>query len=209
MGIVREVVSVFSGNVFLTVMLCVGSALLLFAMVLGYVCNDAGIYVSVWVTIVCLAGVALLWSEAGIKKGITCLALLTSFGGVGHLLLFGILLFKKRLQERRERRAEATRRLSYALPDRDNSYVKARLQTALNAPEEAGAEKYNFTLAHARKLLAKIKESPLTAVERLETEEMSRLLALYVQKERWTADDLRIANELFARILKLSGKYAV
>lgn len=205
----QELVRMFSENDFLTVTLCVGVALLLFSMVLGYVCNDAGLYVSVWVTIVCLAGVALLWSGAGIKKGITCLALLTSFGGISHLFLFSFLLFKKRLQNRRERRAEATRRLSYVLPDRDNAYVKARLQTALNAPEEETSEKHNFTLAHARKLLARIKESPLTAVERLETEEMSRLLALYVQKERWTADDLRTANELFARILKLSGKYAV
>ena len=96
--------------------------------------------------------------------------------------------------------------MQYTLPQ--NEYVRSRLQTVLEGAEEE-KEKRECKLSYARRLLAKVKEAPLTVAEKLEAEELGKALALFVQRDRWTAEDMRRANDLFARILKLSGKYTI
>jgi hypothetical protein len=65
------------------------------------------------------------------------------------------------------------------------------------------------SLSHAQKLLARLKEMPLSTADRLETEEMSRLIGAYTQKEALTTGDMRTVNDTFAYLLKLSAKYAL
>ena len=49
----------------------------------------------------------------------------------------------------------------------------------------------------------------MTVAERLQIEEMEKILALYYDKKEWTAEELRSVNELCSSLLKISAKYAV
>jgi hypothetical protein len=77
--------------------------------------------------------------------------------------------------------------------------------------EEAFSEKWKLgaKLGYARKMLAKIKEAPLSPVERIDVEEIARLVALYGRKEKWSAADVKSVSEIFSRLLKLSAKYDI
>lgn len=106
------------------------------------------------------------------------------------------------------------RDLEYALPQKDNEYIRSRLNTVLRASEEVSCErdegyKETVRLSYARKLLARVKQAPLSVAERLETEEIGRAFALYLAKEEWNASDYRTVNGLFSVLLKLSAKYSV
>ena len=103
------------------------------------------------------------------------------------------------------------RRVEYTLPDRDNSYVRARLSTALRGDMGAEEERTEYTvcLSYARELLAKLKAAPLTQAERLETDGLEGVFSLYFHKSKWSANDLRAVNGACARLIKLSAKYAV
>lgn len=145
-----------------------------------------------------------------------CVALFGVAGGAAYLALAVAISVRERIGRRRLERAERARRLQYALPDRENSYVRARLNTALKAEEgirgeERAERKYKreIDLRYARKLLSEVKEKPLSKAERLEVEDMSRVLALYKEKEAWTAADLRAVNDTCSYLLKLSAKYSV
>ena len=103
------------------------------------------------------------------------------------------------------------RRVEYTLPDRENSYVRARLSTALRGDMGAEEERTEYTvcLSYARELLAKLKAAPLTQAERLETDGLEGIFSLYFHKSKWSANDLRAVNGACARLIKLSAKYAV
>lgn len=108
-----------------------------------------------------------------------------------------------------KRRIARVRRVEYVLPDRENSYVRARLSTALRsdgAEEEEKAD-YAVCLSYARELLAKLKAAPLTQAERLETEGLEGVFSLYFHKPKWSANDLRAVNGACSRLIKLSAKY--
>ena len=210
MEILRELSSVFRENGFLTVVFFCGGGGILLSAVLGYLFKDTGVYTALWSMVLGLSSLALLWGRGGLKTGITCFALLSTLGGGGYLALFSALAIKKAVSERKRRRLESVRKLCYALPDRENSFVRNRLQTALSVPEtEETGMKRQFDLGYARTLLSKVKSAPLSVAERLETDEINRLFGLYLKKDEWTASDYRAANEVLARLLKLSAKYAV
>lgn len=106
-----------------------------------------------------------------------------------------------------------TRRVEFTLPERENSYVRARLHTALRTDglqnTQEAREEFTVCLGYARELLAKVKGAPLSQAERLELEELEKLFALYFCKPKWTAYELRTVNDGCSRLLKLSAKYAV
>ena len=138
------------------------------------------------------------------------------FGGLTYLLLFLALSARRAVLERRRLRAETERRIQYTLPERDNTFVRARLHTALRSDNAFNAytggentQKRSVRLAYAKTLLSKAKEAPLTVAERLQIEEMEKILALYYDKKEWTAEELRSVNELCSSLLKISAKYAV
>lgn len=151
-------------------------------------------------TEICIAlGVAVLMS-----------VLVSSFW---YFLTLFIWLCRKRIQKRRARRAELTRRLQYTLPDRENSYVRARLNTVLQVPQERDYKRSDsgepVRLSYAKKLLARVREEELSAAERLQAEDIGKTFAAYLQKPSWNSADLRVVNDTFAALLKLSAKYAV
>ncbi len=115
---------------------------------------------------------------------------------------------KARARAKKRARIQAARRLEYTLPDEHNEYVRERLQTTLSTKErkETGAF---VQVRYARRMLTLLKSSALSPVERLDVEEMEKALALYDEDKRWNGEAMKVVNEIFARLLKLSAKYEI
>ncbi|MBO5412590.1 MAG: hypothetical protein J6A38_05885 [Clostridia bacterium] len=213
----------FQQSTAFTAIVCVASGALVIAGVAGYVLKNAGYYGAIALMTCGGVCIAILSGGVGWRAGVACLSLLAIFGGGVYLALYSVLAVRKHILARRKRREEITRQLQFTLPDRENAFVRSRLQTALHVDDERLEEVWesveenalkekkekSFRVEYAYRLLAKVKTAPLSVAERLQTDEMSKTLAVYMQKERWTANDLRVVNELFAGLLKLSAKYAV
>lgn len=193
-------------DLFISVLVGTGIAIVVAAFLLSLWLKSEGLYFALLVTAFSFAVLSVICNGESGRVCIFSLSVLVVIGGVGYLFLFGILRICKYRVKRKEERAERLRKVEYTLPK--NEYVRSRLEKVLDGEDEELAKR-ECKLSHARKLLAKVKEAPLSVAERLETEELGRALALFVQKDRWTAVDMQRANELFARILKLSGKYAI
>lgn len=116
-----------------------------------------------------------------------------------------------RKKQKREEMKERERRLQFTLPDKNNVYLRMRLNTVLRSGVNVEETEHlnGVCFLHAQTLLAKIKEAPLSPAERLETEELSALFQMYKDKEKLTAAEVQTVNQTFSRILKLSAKYAV
>ena len=111
-------------------------------------------------------------------------------------------------KEKKEKRNEY-RALQVALPERENRYVRTRLESVLHAGEKDVDGVWKTEFAYARSLLAKLKAAELSTVDRLQVDELGRLLAVYGKKEKLSASDLPLINDAFAIILKMSAKYGV
>ncbi len=135
-------------------------------------------------------------------------------GGVVALLFILAVLIAGvawlRYRKRKKRAREKYRReIEYALPDRENTFVRDRLQTALRVPpKEEYRVETDFCFTHAQTLAVRIGESArATQIEKLELEETLRMIESYENKTRFSASDVRRINDAFNRILKLSAKY--
>ena len=127
-----------------------------------------------------------------------------------HLLFHAAQWWKRRKERKKRERENAARRSQFVLPDRDNTFVQARLYTALQPIEnEQGEKKEEFRFEYARKLLTKLKNAPLSATERLQADDLEKTLGLCLQKERLQADEIRLISDTCAAVLKLAAKYAV
>ena len=183
------------------------------AALLAFLLKDRALFLSFSAIVSGVAYAFIIGAEEGeTATSLGVSALLVGFGlsYSATLIAFNI---RSKVLKRRIQREEMLRKLKFTLPDKDNSYVKNRLNTVLQ-PEsklepEPDGEKKTFRLEHARQLLAKIKEAPLTRAERLEMEELSKLFNAYLKKYKWTSEDVRLLNEMFAYLLKLSAKYSV
>ena len=211
----------FGGNTVLTVVFFVGISVLVATAIVGRCLRSTGVYTAFAALIISVLWLALAICGVSFSVGTSLIALLAAISGVGYLTLAASLALQERRIKRKLARADIERRLQFTLPQKDNTFIRERLNTVLRAPEKeektdvlneaddgVGATE-NFRLSHARTLLAKLRETSLSAADRLETEEMSRLLATYMKKNRLTADDLRTINDTFVGILKLSAKYSV
>ena len=183
------------------------------AALLAFLLKDRALFLSFSAIVSGVAYAFIIGAEEGATAtSLGVSALLVGFGlsYSATLIAFNI---RSKVLKRRIQREEMLRKLKFTLPDKDNSYVKNRLNTVLQpeskAEPELDGEKKTFRLEHARQLLAKIKEAPLTRAERLEMEELSKLFNAYLKKYKWTSEDVRLLNEMFAYLLKLSAKYSV
>lgn len=136
---------------------------------------------------------------------------LLTAAGIIYLFAAGGLLAKQKAWERCARKFEQERRLQYGLPDRENAYVQARLNTVLRMDErqERLAVTERVDLGYAKKMLSAVLEKPLSAGERLQAEDIGKSLGVYMQKSRWSTDDLRTVNDIFSVLMKLCAKYSV
>ena len=137
--------------------------------------------------------------------------------GVFYGLLFAYVAVKNNIKERRARREEEKYRLQFVLPDKENAYLQDRLRTALNVVEcegkkgdfSADKESVGVRLRYTRRMVAKLKETALSPIERLDIEEMASTLVLMERKGKWSSAEVKMINEIFSRLLKLSAKYEI
>ena len=165
----------------------------------------------------CLLGcydLALMAYEHSLQAALACNLTVGIVVCVCFLCLLFVFWLREKHAQKQRRFAEKCRDLKYTVPDRENNYVRTRLQTTLSHPHIESAEiKDDKTpilhLEYVKKLLVSIRNAPLSMTERLETEDMATLFNAYLCKSKWTAEDVRAVNDLFSRLLKLSAKYAV
>ena len=139
----------------------------------------------------------------------TCVSFILAFC-VAMYFVHAMVALQKRKRREKLRCSEVERRLQYTLPQRENMYVRERLDTALQVQSgEENEKKMKVRLGYARALLYKVQAAPLSTAERLQVEEMAKAFPLYREKETWTAEEVRGVNEWCAALLKLSAKYTV
>ena len=129
----------------------------------------------------------------------------------GFFWLFVFYLFSLCFR-RRKKRKRVNRELKFALPDRENTFVRSRLSTVLNVEfceAEKQEEKLAIECSQALKMLDKISSAPLSTAEKIEVGQMQGDLRAFEEKERFSAKEVSSINEKFARLLKLSAKYGV
>lgn len=129
-----------------------------------------------------------------------------------------VMLLKERAQKRRDRRMKDSREAVFTLPDRENTFVRDRLNTSLRAETddsaaentgEYGLEESKLRLNHVRELLTKLKAADLSPSDRLEAEGISRMITLYATKNLLSGKEVRELNDCLSVILKMTAKYAL
>ncbi len=205
--------SLFDGEQTLAILAGALIAFLVFCFLVGYFAKSAGLFAALaWLGVGCDCMVAQGYdcSEKGVRA-------LLFFGGAvaggSYVLLFLFLWMGKKRRERKELRAQAARKIRYALPEKYNSYVRDRLHTALQTREEEedffSPEEIGVRLGYAKWTAGKLKESALSLVERAEVDEMLKLLSAFAAKAAWSKSEMRAVNDIFARLLKLSAKHEI
>lgn len=119
--------------------------------------------------------------------------------------------WKEKIRLKKALKEQAKRTLQFTLPDKENAFIRERLQQALNTTDAENTQKAQtcFEFLYAQKLLVKISEKALNTPERLEILEMQKFFSAHLQQPTWNVNDVRAVNDCFSRILKLSAKYEV
>ena len=129
---------------------------------------------------------------------------------VTSLFIGGILRVKSRVEKRRQARRAIERKLKFTLPERENTFIQARVNTALNPETQNVVNQPTepIPLSHALALLADLREKQLSTADGLTCAELSAILSLYKEKSLWTSKDSQDINVALAGILKLTAKYS-
>ena len=116
-----------------------------------------------------------------------------------------------KIRQKKAAKIQAQRTVKMMLPDKENSFVRERLQQAMHITDIKDLPRAQtfFRFLYVQKLLVKISEQPLTTPERLEVMEINKFLGANLHQQNWSIDDVRAVNDCFARVLKLSAKYEV
>ena len=213
MFFLQEFIPLFSENK-TAIFICGGYLIFLcFALILSVYCGGERAF-SAWHTLSGGVVTACVFAcNMTMRASCVWIACLYALGGIFQLILLACMAAKQKRKLRAARREEELRTLRFTLPDKDNSYVRARLNSVLQEKPVADADEKPsfraFDLAYAQKLSQKLKEAPLTFAERMQAEELSKLFRLYGEKRQWSVGDGQTLNEAFSALLKLSAKYAV
>lgn len=146
-------------------------------------------------------------------QALAAIAWIAALGGCVRLAALGALSLRRALARKRARRREKLRAVQYTLPERSNTYVRARLHTALQPEEEdqetpiSPSERRRF--AYTESLLVQLRNAALGAAERLRAEELASAFVAYMHKAEWSAEDVRSVNEICAAVVRLAAKYEV
>ncbi len=114
------------------------------------------------------------------------------------------------VRKKRKKKTPPARELQFTLPDRENTFVRARLSTVLNrdfVANEEQKERLALDFTQALRMLEKIKTSPLSPAEQIEVSQLHVDLSGFARKELFSPREATNINDSFSRILKLSAKY--
>ena len=201
----------FEGNSRFAAMAIAIFYLTVLSAVVGICLKSMGLYwalclLFVGVGVVCFLSFGLAWEKLAYM-----LAVEGSAVGLGYAVAYVCLELLRIKKRRKEERQERKRGVQFTLPDRENRYLRDRLHTSLQTEEWCFQDRRSALarMSYARRMISLIKASPLTPVERIDVEEMARLLALYDKKGRWNGADVKALSEIFSRLLKLAAKYEI
>ena len=158
----------------------------------------------------CTCFFAYLCSDGGRVACATVGLLFCAAFGLTYPVLLAALEIARRHAERKKQRQAQARLSAFVLPDKDNEYLRDRLRTSLCVKEEGTVRTEEaFQLPYVRRVLTKLKAKDLSPADRVEVDRISSEITAYAYEERLTNGQLRLLNDHFARLLKLSTKYAV
>lgn len=179
------------------------------AAILAFIMRSPSVYAALSAVLGGALVGGLLQAKVGMEAVCVSLSAFAVCGGVIYLFFFCAFALRRLRVEWKKQRAEMAKRVQYTLPQRENTYVRQRLDVALNGPQDEETWQGTVPLGYARELLGKVQAAPLSVGERLQTEELGKVLTLYKGKENWTASELSGLNDVCAFLLKLSAKYTV
>lgn len=165
-----------------------------------------------------IAGIALLlglWQEVGPENLQIAGGVCAVVGGGIYFVAYVVASFARVKRKKRIKKEERYRQLQFALPERENAYIRARLNGALRSDIADNLENEDATsgrkteFSYARRLLSKLRAADLSVTDRLQTDNLGGLLALYDKKNGLSSSDLQAVNDCFAVLLKLAAKYDV
>lgn len=191
-------------------LLLVALGVFLLAAAFAFAFKHTGIYAAAAFAMFGVCVLTAIYGNLSIRSGIVCLALVAMLGGGIYFLLFSVIALHRACLKRKRRKMERFRRLEYTLPEWSNAFIRTRLNTVLQVPEEVEEEaEPPIRLSHARRLLAGLKNAPLSMAERLQLDELDAALSAYSHKAEWSKEDVRAVNELCFAVVKLFAKYSV
>ena len=126
-------------------------------------------------------------------------------------LLFAVCKAKEKIKKRRLQREEVRKNLQFTLPERDNEFIRTRLNTVLK-DKEGKVDLFfcnDFRFSYIKKLICGLKGRSLSPADRLKTEEYAGIIGAYAGKENWSLDEMENLNEILSAVLKLSAKYSL
>ena len=140
----------------------------------------------------------------------TCLLLVAVKALLQFLLVLCIDLFSWRAEKNRKKREEG-RALLFTLPDKENDFLRERLQDSLSPENQKNVtvSTSDLQMEYMRKCIFKLKRAKLSPADRLAIENYSRVITAYATKEEFSTQELHGLNDAFSALLKLSAKYAV
>ena len=125
-------------------------------------------------------------------------------------LAFSLALFvrnKRRL--RRWKQLHVHRNCQFTLPDKDNKYLRQRLQTALSCEKSEEPRQVGVCGDYARERVMKLKGAGLSTVDELRLNDLAKGLEMLLMKEKLTATEQADLNVSLSALLKMSAKYGV
>ncbi len=198
-------------NAVLTVAVGAALGLVTFASIASAITDSFGVWFGIGGMLGGGALLCALFANITAREGAVLLAIFAIHAGavfaVAQIITWSI-HSKRRKREQKEAR---WRQQQFTLPEQENSFVRARLNTVLRVPEESEtpilAGQVEFT--YAKKLLEKVLMAELSTADRLQAQELGALFGVYCGKEKLQTYDMQAINEGFAKLLKLAAKYSV
>ena len=216
MTVWQEFLGFLDGNRFATATVVGAVVGIVLSLFIGGKLKNAGLYAALSLAFVCVQVLVFLlceWDSAPLYFSLAAEGILV---GLLYGLLFAYLTLKSKHAERKARREEEKRRLQFVLPEKENAYLRDRLIRALKIAQEKDGKEFStdqesigVRLSYAHNIVTKLKESPLSPIERLDVEEMARTILLMERRGSWSSSEIKMINEIFACLLKLAAKHEV
>lgn len=210
--------SLSGGNGLLCAAGILGFVLLSVAAVVACLCKNGGLYVGGALLAVGGMEGAIFAVDAATRTAAFFRAVALAVAGLVGVFV-ALIIALVRYRARRKKQLYLSAKNADCLPEKDNTYVRARLHTVLRTENDGALaderksvpyeNRGSVRLGYARRLLAKVQDAPLSPAERLETETLAQSFARYAVCDQWDAEQLRDVNGLFARLMKLAAKYSV
>ncbi len=143
----------------------------------------------------------------------------TPYFVIGLILIviftFSMRAIKEKREKKRLQRERLEKERSFTLPDRENSFVRERLNGVLREKRETDDKKIfavdgeKLRLEYVRGLISKTKASPISAADRLEINRLSKRITEIVSQELLTLRETYELSDCFLSVIRLAAKYAV